>query len=357
MDQWNSYRITEFGQPLAQQAEKIPEPKGTDVLVRISGCGVCHSDLHIWDGYFDMGGGRKRPAGGDLPLTPGHEIVGQVAAVGQDVIGIKDASSIKVGDRRVVYPWIGCNEPKCGECGRGEEHLCSKQALGVFRHGGFSDYVMVPHPRYLVAFDGIPALLAATYACSGLTAYSALKKIGPLGVNDVLLIIGAGGVGFSAARLAKPVTGLSPVVADIDPAKRKAVLESGAVEAIDPAVEGAAKAFISSTGGAAAAIDFVGSETSVRFGTSVLRKGGKLVVVGLYGGMLQMPIPFFPLRCLSVQGSNVGTLAEFKEVIELGQKGMVPPIPYSTRPLSEATQTLSDLKAGKIVGRVVLTPP
>jgi alcohol dehydrogenase, propanol-preferring len=351
MVQWNSYRITEFGQPLALQAETIPEPKGTEVLVRISGCGVCHSDLHIWDGYFDLGGGRKRPAGGDPPLTPGHEIVGTVAAVGQQ------ASGIKVGDRRVVYPWIGCNGPGCGECSRGDEHLCSKQALGVFRHGGFSDYVMVPHPRYLVAFDGIPDLLAATYACSGLTAYSALKKIGPLGVNDVLLIIGAGGVGFSAVRLAKLVTGLSPVVADIDPAKRRAVLENGAVEAIDPAVEGAAKQFVASTGGAAAAIDFVGSETSVRFGTSALRKGGKLVVVGLFGGMLQMPIPFFPLRCLSVQGSNVGTLAELKEVIELGQKGMVPPIPYSTRPLSEATQTLSDLKAGKIVGRVVLTPP
>ena len=350
MAQWNSYRITEFGQPLALQAEEMPKPKGTEVLVRISGCGVCHSDLHIWEGYFDLGGGRKRPAGGDPPLTPGHEIVGTVAAVGPE------ASGIKVGDHRVVYPWIGCNGPDCGECGRGDEHLCSKQALGVFQHGGFSDYVMVPHPRYLVAYDGIPDLLAATYACSGLTAYSALKKIGPLGVSDVLLIIGAGGVGFSAVRLAKPVTGLSPVVAELDPAKRKAVLENGAVQAIDPAVEGAAKQFVVSTGGAAAAIDFVGSETSVRFGTSALRKGGKLVVVGLFGGMLQMPIPFFPLRCLSVQGSNVGTLAEFKKVITLGQKGMVPPIPYSTRPLSEATQTLSDLKAGKIVGRVVLTP-
>ena len=351
MAQWNSYRITEFGQPLALQAEEMPKPKGTEVLVRISGCGVCHSDLHIWEGYFDLGGGRKRPAGGDPPLTPGHEIVGTVAAVGPE------ASGIKVGDHRVVYPWIGCNGLDCGECGRGDEHLCSKQALGVFQHGGFSDYVMVPHPRYLVAYDGIPDLLAATYACSGLTAYSALKKIGPLGVSDVLLIIGAGGVGFSAVRLAKPVTGLSPVVAELDPAKRKAVLENGAVQAIDPAVEGAAKQFVVSTGGAAAAIDFVGSETSVRFGTSALRKGGKLVVVGLFGGMLQMPIPFFPLRCLSVQGSNVGTLAEFKKVITLGQKGMVPPIPYSTRPLSEATQTLSDLKAGRIVGRVVLTPP
>jgi D-arabinose 1-dehydrogenase-like Zn-dependent alcohol dehydrogenase len=357
MAQWNSYRITEFGQPLALQKEETPEPKGTEVLVRIFGCGVCHSDLHIWDGYFDLGGGRKRPAGGDPPLTPGHEIVGQVAAVGQAVSAIKDASGIKVGDRRVVYPWIGCNGPKCGECGRGDEHLCSKQALGVFRHGGFSDYVMVPHPRYLAAFDGIPDLLAATYACSGLTAYSALKKIGPLGMNDVLLIIGAGGVGFSAVRLAKPVTGLSPVVAELDPAKRRAVMENGAIAAIDPAAEGAAKQFVASTGGAAAAIDFVGSETSVRFGTSALRKGGKLVVVGLFGGMLQMPIPFFPLRSLSVQGSNVGTLAEFREVIEFGRKGMVPPIPYSTRPLSEATQTLSDLKAGRIVGRVVLTPP
>src|SRR5258708_2855496 len=239
-----------------------------------------------------MGNGRKEPMGeGDksLPLTPGHEIVGEVVALGPEATGAK------VGDRRVVFPWIGCHAPTCPECSRGEEHMCSKAALGVFRHGGYSDHVLVPHPKYLVAYDGLPTELAATYACSGLTAYGALKKIGKLGPNDKLLIIGAGGVGMSGIRLAKIVTGIAPIVADIDPGKRAAALENGAAEAIDPAGPGAARELVKATqGGVAAAVDFVGAEPTVRFGTGVLRKSGKLVIVGLYGGSLEMPIPVFP---------------------------------------------------------------
>jgi len=353
MTQWNSWRVAKFAQPLELQCEAVPQPKGTEVLLKVTGCGVCHSDVHIWDGYFDLGGGRKAQVGQgekSLPITPGHEIVGEVIAIGPD------ASGVTLGDKRVVYPWIGCGQAGCGECARGDEHLCGKMALGVFKHGGYSDHAMVPHPRYLVAYDGLPTPLAATYACSGLTAFGALKKVGRLGPNDKLLIIGAGGVGMSGVRLAKAVTGVAPIVADIDPAKRAAALENGAAEALDPAGQGAAKEFVKATGGVAAAVDFVGAEPTVRFGTSVLRKGGKLVIVGLYGGGLSMPIPFFPFLEIAVQGSQVGTLADLKELIALGQKGVVGAIPYATRPLDQAGQTLADLKAGKIVGRIVLTP-
>jgi len=353
MPQWTSYRIAAFGEPLRRFEEEAPQPRGTEVLVRIKGCGVCHSDVHIADGYFDLGNGRKAQVGQgekSLPLTPGHEIVGEVAALGPEATGVA------VGDRRVVYPWIGCGEASCPECSRGEEHMCVKRALGVARHGGYSDHVLVPHPRYLVPYDGIPEALAATYACSGLTAFGALKKVGKLGAGDRLLVIGAGGVGMAGVRLAKIVTSVAPIVADIDPVKRHAALENGAAEAIDPAGPGAAKELVKATGGVAAAVDFVGAEPTVRFGTGVLRKSGKLVIVGLYGGALQMPIPFFPFLGITVQGSNVGTLADLEEVIALAQQGALGAIPVATRPLAEAAQTLADLKAGKIVGRVVLTP-
>jgi D-arabinose 1-dehydrogenase-like Zn-dependent alcohol dehydrogenase len=114
--------------------------------------------------------------------------------------------------------------------------------------------------------------------------------------------------------------------------------------------------FVRSTGGVAAAVDFVGAEATVRFGTSALRKSGKLVIVGLFGGALQMPIPFFPFLGIAIQGSQVGSLEELKELIALGQQGVVGPIPVATRPLAEAGRTLADLKAGQILGRVVLTP-
>jgi D-arabinose 1-dehydrogenase-like Zn-dependent alcohol dehydrogenase len=351
MSQWTSYRITEYGRPLEAQCEETPVPQGTEVLMRITHCGVCHSDLHTWEGFFDLGGGRRTQAGGKtLPLTPGHEIAGEVVAVGPEAV------RVEAGDRRVVYPWIGCGAADCPECRRGDEQMCGKLSLGVFQHGGFSDHVLVPHPRYLLDYGGLPDALAATFACSGLSAYAALKKVGKLGPHDKLLIIGAGGVGMAGVRLAQMVTGQAPIVADIDPAKRAAALESGATEVIDPAVPGAAKDFVKATGGAGAAIDFVGAESTVRFGTSALRKGGKLIVVGLFGGALQMPIPLFPLLEITIQGSKVGSLPELTELIALSQAGLFGAIPYTTRPLAEAARTLADLKEGRILGRVVLTP-
>ena len=124
---------------------------------------------------------------------------------------------------------------------------------------------------------------------------------------------------------------------------------------MDPAADDAVKSDVK-TGGAAAAIDFVGAPASVRFGTGILRKGARLIVVGLFGGQLQMPIPFFPLRELGIQGSYLGTLAQLGELIGLAQRGLVGAIPMTTRPLHEATQTLTDLRNGAIVGRAVLTP-
>ena len=196
-----SYRITRFGQPLEAANEPDPSPKGSEVLLRVTGCGVCHSDLHLWEGFFDLGGGKKLPVGsgeGALPLTLGHEIAGEVIALGPE------ASGVALGDKRVVFPWIGCGA--CAYCQRGEEHLCGKsRALGVARPGGYSDRILVPHARYLLDYTGMPTELACTFACSGLTAYSALKKIGRLSESEPLLIVGAGGVGLAGVRLAKAV--------------------------------------------------------------------------------------------------------------------------------------------------------
>jgi D-arabinose 1-dehydrogenase-like Zn-dependent alcohol dehydrogenase len=157
-------------------------------------------------------------------------------------------------------------------------------------------------------------------------------------------------------RLAKAVTGVAPYVADIDPRKKDAALAAGAREFIDASQADAGRNFVKATGGAAAAIDYVGGEASAQLGFNAIRKSGKLVVVGLFGGTFTTPVPMFVMRAVTVQGSYVGSLAEFKALRDLVVGGALPPMPIATRPLAEAGRTVEDLKAGKIVGRVVLQP-
>jgi len=346
-------QIIEWGKPLEPRDYPDPEPKGEEVVVRVEAAGVCHSDVHIWDGYFDMGEGKRitlESRGLTLPFTLGHEIAGEVVAVGPDARGVA------VGDKRVVFPWIGCGQ--CAVCARGEELLClTPRTLGTRRNGGYATHVVVPHAQYLLAHPGVPQGLAATYACSGITAFSALKKTRThVGAGDPLLIIGAGGVGGSAVHIAPAAVPGKVVVADLDAEKRAQARQMGAVATIDNGAPDAVKQVMAATGGgAAAAIDFVGSPQTMEFGVNALRKGGKLVMVGLYGGALPLSTVMFPFKMMTVEGSYVGTLDDLRELLALGRQGKVPPIPLEHRPADQAGAALADLKrGGKVRGRVIL---
>jgi alcohol dehydrogenase, propanol-preferring len=346
-------QVIEFGEPLEGRDYPTPEPKGTEVLIKIDACGVCHSDLHLWEGYFDLGNGARielAERGITLPFTMGHEIVGTVAALGPD------AEGVEVGDKRIVFPWIGCGE--CAVCKAGDELYCnSPLTLGTRYNGGYAEMVIAPHAKYLVAYDGVPTELACTYACSGLTAYSALKKLEHLTEDDFVVIIGAGGVGLSAVHFASSVIKAKVIVADIDATKRAIARQSGAYETIDSGDPDAiAKLMEMTDGGAAGAIDFVGAPTSANFGMNGLRKGGTYICVGLFGGATTVPLPVLPLTMRTIMGSYVGTLDEMHELMELVRNGKIAPIPYESRPLDEAHEALMDLKSGKVKGRVVLTP-
>jgi propanol-preferring alcohol dehydrogenase len=152
-------------QPLECVELPDPVPTGSEVVLEVTRCGVCHSDLHFWHGFYNMGGGKVmslQDRGVTLPRAPGHEITGRVVAFGPA------AQGVAVGDERIVYPWIGCGH--CARCAAGQDNLClAQRSLGVLENGGFGSQVKVPHPRYLVAYDGIDPSLAATYACSGIT--------------------------------------------------------------------------------------------------------------------------------------------------------------------------------------------
>jgi D-arabinose 1-dehydrogenase-like Zn-dependent alcohol dehydrogenase len=347
-----SYQVEAFGRPLSRVLRDIPQPQGSEVVLRVGCCGVCHSDVHLHDGYFSLGGEAKIDLARSVapPRTLGHEIAGTVVAVGPLVEGVA------VGDRCVAYPWIGCGQ--CALCRAGNEHLCNaSQALGVNRDGGFADHVLVPHPRYLLAHDGLAEEQACTYACAGLTAYSALKKAGPLApAGDALVVIGAGGVGLSGIRMARQVLGVAPIVAEIDRGKWDIARAAGAIDVIDPSADGAGRALMKATGGAAAVIDFVGAGSSFAFGLAALRKGGRLVSVGLLGGEASVAPVMLAMKAVSIIGSYVGTLEEMRELLALARGGALPEMPIDARPLSGANAALDDLRAGRVRGRVVLRP-
>lgn len=340
-----SYQTGAPGAPLIKVESDTPVPSGTEVLVKTLACGVCHSDIHLHDGGFELGGGKRLEVGREGQVL-GHEIYGEVVAVGPDAEGVQE------GDRRVVYPWIGCGE--CAVCQRGDEHLCTPgRALGIIVNGGFASHVMIPHAKYLFDKGDVADSLAATYACSGLTAYGAIKKLGELAAGDEVVIIGAGGVGMMAIQIARAM-GMDPIVVDIDPAKLEAAQQLGVSRTYDSSQMDTAKAIRKASGGAYAALDFVGAEASVNYGLTTLRKGGMLVVVGLYGGALTMPIPFLPMNARIIQGSYVGSPEDMAALMAMVREGKIAPIEIHERPLAEASDALADLKAGKVKGRQVL---
>jgi D-arabinose 1-dehydrogenase-like Zn-dependent alcohol dehydrogenase len=347
------FQLCTCGKPLELRETATPEPKGSEVLLRTLAAGVCHSDIHLSDGYFDLGGGKKLSVverGMPLPLTLGHEIVGEVVAFGPD------AKGVKIGDKRLVDPWLGCGQ--CKVCLRGEEQLCLKPAsVGIFRNGGYADHVLVPHPRCLFDIGDLPPEKVAPLACSGVTTFSALKKVGATLTTDPVVIVGAGGLGLMCLALHKAMGGHSAIVVDIDPAKRDAAKKAGAVATIDGAANDVTQQIIAATGGGSwATIDLVGSVQTVRFGIDSLIKGGKLILVGLYGGEIVQSLPPFPMRAISIQGSYTGSLTDTKELMDLVRRTGLPPVPVATRPLTDVNAALADLRAGKVIGRVVLTP-
>ncbi|MGB7259917.1 MAG: alcohol dehydrogenase [Pseudolabrys sp.] len=346
------FQVCTCGEPLQLREQPTPKPAGTEVLLKTLAAGVCHSDLHLSDGWFDLGGGKRmslQDRGMKLPVTLGHENVGEVVAAGPD------AKGVKIGARVLAHPWIGCGT--CAVCQTGSENLCrAMRSLGVFINGGYADYIMVPHPRYLFDIGDLPAEKAAPLACSGVTTYGALKKV-PTLTSEPTVIIGAGGLGLMCLALHKAMGGHSAIVVDIDPVKREAAKKGGAKLTVDGNAADAVKQIVDATnGGAWAVIDLVGSSASARLGYDSLIKGGKYIIVGLYGGDLTVSLPPIPMRALTIQGSYVGSLPEMKELIDLVRRTGLPPVPVATRPLDDVNKVMDQLRAGKVVGRVVLTP-
>ena len=347
------YCITQFSQPLALLERQAPEPQGSEVLLKTKAAGVCHSDLHIWEGGYDLGHGKRlslEARGIKLPLTMGHETVGTPVAMGPE------ASGIEPGKNYLVYPWIGCGT--CDVCARGQENYCATPAsLGVYKDGGYADHILVPHPRYLLDIGELDPATLAPHACSGLTTYSAINKIDPsIYTKQPILILGAGGLGLMAIEILNALGGHGAIVVDIDPVKLEAAKKAGALAVVNGNDSDALDQVLAANGGKPlqAAIDLVGAASSSELGFNALTKGGSLIIVGLFGGAAPWPLAFIPMRAIRIQGSYTGSLPELKALLELVKAGKVKPIPVTTHALGQASEVLQALHDGKVVGRAVL---
>ena len=349
-----AYQIIENGKPLKEQEIDKPIPKGDEILIKTLACGVCHSDVHIHEGYFSLGNETKLP----VPLMTdalamGHEIYGEVVEIGEEV---KD---IKIGKKYVAYPWIGCGE--CDECIKGREHYCSPlttKNLGINVNGGYAEYVLVPHSKYLFDAGDTPDEVAGSYACRGLTAYSALKKANLKKGQNSVVIISAGGLGLLSLKIIQAAYSINPIVVDINDEKLKLAKKAGASAVINSNDENIYEKINKLTnGGASSVIDFVGASETFELASGMfgMKRGGTYVIVGLIGGQTNLQLPMTTLTARTIRGVYVGSLQEMDELMQLVRKNKIDHVDVEKRHASEANKTLNDLKNGEINGLVCLT--
>ncbi len=345
------WSVVENNKPLALIEKPDPVPTGRQVFVEVTHCGVCHSDLHFVHGEFDLGGGqvlKVTDRGVTLPCAPGHEIVGRVTALGPDAAGVE------IGDERIVYPWVGCGS--CELCLSDDENLCYQpRGIGTIQDGGFGSHLLVPNETYLFPFDGVDPAVAATFACSGLTAYSAIRKLGELDPDAPILLVGAGGVGLVAINLLRAMGHSNIIVADVSAEKRQGARDAGASAAVDNTGEGAVERVLEASGGLMqAAIDFVGKSATVALTLDCLGKKGKMVLVGVGGGEMPLSLPALIFRPRSIIGTITGNRQELRDVIALAQSGKFKPGPVTLMPKDSANEALDRLRNGDVIGRIVL---
>lgn len=348
-----SARITGPSEPLVVEESEKPTPNDSQVLVKVKSAGVCHSDLHLWDGGYDLGDGtfmKVTDRGVKYPVTPGHEIVGTVEELGSSVQGITK------GEQVLVYPWIGCGQ--CPACKAENENLCdTPKSLGIFQDGGYSDYVLVPHFKYLAKLDGVDPDAATSLACSGLTAYTAIKK-STTNNPEYLVIIGAGGLGLMGVQMAKAITKAKIICVDLDDNKLQIAKDMGADYIFNSKNNDVNDKIIATCNnkGADSVVDFVNAPPTVKMGLAILRKRGNLVLVGLFGGAIEISLVTIPLKAITIQGAYTGNFANMVELIDLARKGIINPKISKHYELEDANTALNDLKDRKIIGRAVINP-
>jgi propanol-preferring alcohol dehydrogenase len=353
-----SARIHEYQKPL--MIDNIPKPKvayGEEVLIKVGAAGLCHSDLHLINGEW------KEVLPLKLPMTPGHEVAGWIEDIGESV---PDSALMNKGDLVAIFGGWGCGI--CKYCKNGDEQLCNfPRWPGLSAYdGGYSEYIMVPSYRFLIKIDkqfSIHPEQLAPLTDAGLTPYRAIKKIRHLlGPGKTIAIFGIGGLGSYAVQYAK-ILGQSSTIIALDSNEEKLQLAEkfGADLIINVSTtnrQNIRNEIIKMTEGRGAVdvvIDCVGAEGTIEDSCRILNKGGSLVIVGLFGSQIRMPLVRTVLQEYQLYGSLWGNYNELSEVIELAKANK---IKHNIQkfPLAEINEAIRLLKSGRIVGRGVIIP-
>jgi alcohol dehydrogenase, propanol-preferring len=321
----------------------VPDPGPGEVLVKVGGAGLCHSDLHL----------MQVAAMVEQPFTLGHETAGWVEAVGPGT----DAPPI--GEAVLVHGAWGCG--RCARCRGGEDNLCPRTGprigSGLFRDGGLAEYLLVPAARHLVPIGDLDPRDAAPLDDAALTPYHAIKAALPLlGPGTTAVVIGIGGLGHMAVQLLRALSPASIVAVDLDPTKRRLAEEHGADLTLDPADDAAAR--ISAGAGElgpALVMDCVGTDDTLALAASVVTNRSRIVVVGVAGGTLPFSFLSLPYEC-SIGTTFWGTIAELAEVVALAQARRIA-VDLERIDLGDALEAYGELEAGRFgTGRAVALP-
>ena len=323
-----------------------PTPGPGEVVVKVGGAGACHSDLHL---LYEL----DVASVWQLPMTLGHETAGWVHATGAGVEGLTE------GDPVAVYGAWGCG--LCQRCLVGMENYCEVPSVinggGLGLDGGMADYLLVPHPRYLVPLpDGLDPVVAAPLTDAGLTPYHAIRRSWPkLTPDATCVLIGVGGLGHIGVQIARATTAAQVIAVDVKPDACELARKVGAHHAV-LANDSAAAAIRDLTGGRGAdvVVDFVGSTATLELARSVARIMADLTVVGIGGGVI--PIGFFsqPYE-VSIATTYWGSRPELSELLALAARGQLS-TERTVYALDDAAQAYRDLHDGRVTGRAVVVP-
>ena len=348
-----SYDLSEWDQPLVPRIKNLAEPKGLEVLIKVTAAGLCHSDLHIKKGYMDLGEHGKltfSKRGAVLPMTLGHEIAGTVERVGSLV------QNVKIGQQVLVFPWVGCG--KCLACLDNRESDCeSMRIIGLKQNGGFASHCLIENESLLIDIDGLDPSEIVSHACAGLTVYNALEKLDPLRDHEWLAIIGCGGLGLNAISIATAMGFKNIIALDIDPQKLETAKTMGANKTFNNSQSNGSDKLRQITKNCLMAIiDTHGSTNSANIAVRALAKAGTYLVVGQAGGDFKIPLIWLPQKAMTVRGSHVGNSSQLRKLVNMVRKKKIKQIPIERRSLSQINQAFADLESGKVNGRVVFNP-
>lgn len=337
-------RLYEYNKPL--RIEEVPNPvitDPTDVIIKVAGAGVCHTDLHLIEGIW------AETLGTELPYTIGHENAGWVHEVGSAV------SEFEVGDPVILHPVSSCG--KCLSCRSGEDMHCENLKFsGLTVDGGYAEYLKTSERALIKLPKNVNPADVAPFADAGITAYRAVRKAAPLATPGTnLLMIGMGGLGHIGVQVMRELGNSDIIAIDRDAERLEMALELGASHSVkaDGNMISKVKA-LTNEKGADIIIDFVGTDQTHADSMQMLRKGGHYFVVG-YGGTVKVPSLNIINNEYSIVGSLVGNYNELYELMVLHARGKVK-LHSSKYSLDEANEVLELLHQGKINGRAILVP-